>query len=532
MIIDLRSIPAGEELACDVCIIGGGVAGIALALEMIGAGVNVILLESGGFDYEEETQDLYRGKDVGIPYFELDLARLRFFGGTSNHWGGWSRPLEPIDFESRDWVTDSGWPISFSEFSAHLGRASEILEIPSYDYDAHQALKSEAPLVGRDYDRDKKELAEFEEAFDLGLFRFSPPTLMGERYRADLESADNIKVLLHANVTDIGTVRSPDTVDSVAVTTLGGHNCTIKPKKVVLAAGGVENARLLLTSNKTHHQGLGNTHDLVGRYFADHVEAHTGYILTSDHSHFFNLTAEHRHETRYSLDLSPSVQRDKKLLNFGFSFHKAPNMSVSAEGVSAAKRLKDNLSKGEWPDHFFSDLGKALMDIDDVISFLGSKSDTDQKGLYVIMNKLEPEPNRDSRVLLGRDKDRLGMPRVELDWQLTELDYRTIIESQKLLGKLVGKAGFGRLKMEWDQDFDGWPANTTGGYHHMGTTRMAATEKQGVVDSNAKVFGISNLFVAGSSVFPTFGKVNPTMNLVALTVRLAHYLKAQLGGKK
>lgn len=149
----------------------------------------------------------------------------------------------------------------------------------------------------------------------------------------------------------------------------------------------------------------------------------------------------------------------------------------------------------------------------------------------MIKSRVEPQPNPHSRITLSEDKDALGIPRVKLDWQLTELDYNSIYEMQSMFGKFLGAAGFGRINIELNKKFERWPSVTDGGYHHMGTTRMADNSSKGVVDINCKVFGIENLYIAGSSVFPTYGKANPTMNLLALAIRLADHLKVKMGTK-
>lgn len=528
MIIDLRSIPDNSFLSCDLCIIGGGAAGITMALEFAETGIEVILLESGGLEFEDETQALYQGEDIGLPYFDIEYARLRYFGGTTNHWGGWCRPLEPIDFENRDWVAHSGWPISYEQFAAYLPRAGNLVQIENNTYDATYWLKHEAEITGRNHEHYEQALSHFDKDFTLGMFHFSPPTKFGEAYRSSLNKSGNIKVLLNANVTSIDTLSNPNLVDQLSVKTLNGKHSSIKADQVVLATGGIENARLLLASNQTHAQGLGNTHDLVGRYFADHIELDSGYVLSTQDPEALRLLAEYQDSVRFSLDISPGTQRSKKMMNIGLTLTEVPNKARTADGVGAARRLKKSIDGGRWPDNFFSDVGSAIMDIDDVISYMGSKTKIGTDGLFLIKSRVEPQPNPKSRITLSEDKDALGMPRVKLDWQLTELDYNSVYEMQSMFGKFLGTARLGRINIELDKKFENWPSVTDGGYHHMGTTRMANSSSSGVVDKNCKVFGIENLYIAGSSVFPTYGKANPTINLIALTLRLADHLKVKM----
>ena len=529
MFFDLRPIPDQSNFDCDLCIIGGGAAGIAMALEFIGTGIEVLLLESGGFELEVETQKLYQGDDIGLPYFDLEYARLRYFGGTTNHWAGMCAPLDPIDFKKRDWVNYSGWPIEYSDFASYLPRASTICELPGHNFDAEYWLRVQGEMRSRNYEYDKKSFEAFSEFFNAGAFPHSPPTRFGETYRQKLEMATNVKILLNANVTSIDTLQAAHKVDQISVKTLSGKSATVTPKQVTLATGGVENARVLLASNKTHSQGIGNKNDLVGRFFADHIELESGFILSSKHTEFFDIFFEGFRPTRFSLNVAPEIQNARKMVNIGMTIHNVSNEHFTANGIGAARRMKQSIDNGKWPDNFFSDVGSAIMDMDDIISYMWTRDAPKKEGLYMIMNRVESQPNPNSRITLSDDRDALDIPTVKLDWQLSELDYYSIYEMQKMFGKTLGQSGYGRINIELEEKYSKWPGITQGGHHHMGTTRMAETDKTGVVDKNSKVFGIENLYVAGSSIFPTYGKANPTLNLVALTLRLADHLKEKMG---
>lgn len=531
MIFNLEALPDQSSFYCDLCIVGGGAAGITIALEFANSGVEVLLLESGDLELDDATQELYRGEDIGLPYFDLEYSRLRYFGGTTNHWGGMCRPLDPIDFETRDWVAHSGWPISYDEFSAYLPRANTICEIPDSSYDADYWMIAQAKSLGRSYEQNKSDFAVFDDTFHPGILQFSPPTKFGETYRQKLEAADNIKILLNANVTNLDTPTNPNKVDKLQVMTITKKQATVHPKQVVLATGGIENARILLASNKTHARGLGNKHDLVGRFFADHIELESGYILTNSNTKFFDQFKELLRPARFSMDVKPEVQRQNKLVNICMTIERAHNQSITADGVSAARKLSKQISRGKWPDNFLSDVGTAILGMDDIISYTWSKNKPKKSGLYLIMNRVEPQPNPDSRVILSDELDALGMPQVKLNWQLSELDYHSIYQMQNMFAHHLGQSGYGRMNIELDQIFNSWPDFTHGGNHHMGTTRMVDNEKKGVVDKNCKVFNIENLYIAGSSIFPTYGHANPTLNLVALAVRLADHLKIKMGSR-
>ncbi|MEM8987367.1 MAG: GMC family oxidoreductase [Pseudomonadota bacterium] len=524
MITDIRNVPDQDALECDLCIIGGGAAGISLALEFAGTNTNVILLESGGFDFEPDVQDLYIGENAGLPYYTLDATRLRYFGGSTNHWAGWCRPFDPIDFEKRDWVRDSGWPITYKEFSRYLPRAAALCELPSNNYDPDHWISNYAAHIHAETD------TAFGEEFRSAVFQFSTPTRFGEAYRDRLDKADNIKVFLNANVFHIDTNDNPNIVDAVNVKTLDGTSYKVAPKAVVLAAGGIENARLLLASNNTHKQGLANGAGLVGRYFADHLELASGYILSPDSGDLFNsfMTSPATPVT-FAIDLTSNAQKRHRLLNMDITLHSVSNFTETSEGFGAVRRLKRSFDQGQWPDNFFSDVGAAILNMDDVFSYLFNSNAAGDDSVFLLYNRCEVVPNPDSRITLSGRKDKIGMPRTKLDWRLTEQDYLSIEKTHKQLGKALGQNSLGRVKVELENRFKSWPAVLQGGHHHMGSTRMAADPKHGVVDANCRTFDIGNLYVAGSSVFPTYGKANPTLNLLALTMRLADHLKQTYG---
>jgi choline dehydrogenase-like flavoprotein len=250
------------------------------------------MLESGGFEYEAEIQDLNKGESTGQQYYPLQSARLRYFGGTTGHWAGMCSPFDPIDFETRDYVPHSGWPIR----------------------------------------------------------------------------------------------------------------------------------REALDSTLQHWQD------------------------------------------------------------------------------AAAAAEKDNTGR----------IARA----------------------FQLNTRIEQAPNPDSRVTLSTEKDELGVPRANLHWALTELDKRSIRTLHFILGQQIGQAGLGRVKlMDYLQDENdySWPEGTDGGWHHMGTTRMSDDPRQGVVDANCQIHGIQNLYVAGAACYATSAAPNPTLTLVALSLRLSDFLKRQVG---
>ena len=268
MFVDAHEVPEGTILDTDICIIGAGAAGITLAREFIDAPFRTSLLESGGLEYDAATQELYRGRNVGRKYFELDACRLRYFGGTTNHWGGYCRPLNAIDFEEHSWAPYSGWPFGLEELLPYYHRAQNVCELGEYGYD-NVYLQDHAG----------GELFPLNEGQMVTEVIQIAPTRFGQVYRPTIKAAANVTSYLNANVTNAEAGETQNEITRLRVATLNGRRFWITAKYYILAAGGIENARLLLVSNETRTAGLGNENDLVGRFFMDHPEGEIGLFL-------------------------------------------------------------------------------------------------------------------------------------------------------------------------------------------------------------------------------------------------------------
>jgi choline dehydrogenase-like flavoprotein len=491
--IDARAIPSGTILQPDVAIIGGGPAGITLALALAQTRLKVMLFESGGMDFDARTQALYAGKVAGVSYLPLDASRMRYLGGGSNHWGGWCRPLDPIDFERRDWVRYSGWPFGIKELEPYFRRAQALVEAGPWSYD-----RSTAPM------------AEVAEPLALGSggvytswFQFSRqrdsvlPTHFGERYASDLKRIANLKLFLHANATHLSLAPNATSLDHCEISTLNGRKFSVKAHTTVLALGAVENARLLLASRDVASSGVGNGNDLVGRFFADHPIPRDTATLVSFAGdipgYYFNAYDLNGALVRPAFAPRDDFKRNSKVLG-------------SLTTVENAVELDE--------------VGKAAV----ITTALSLGVDAGNAKAYSVGCGLELEPDPERRLTLTSDRDSLGLPRLKLRNRVSDSDFARYRLTMRELGRqlLAARTGMMRLNLK---SREGWLAALDWGDHHLGTTRMHVDPKQGVVDANARVHGLTNLYVSGSGVFPTYSASNPTMNLVALTLRLADHLK-------
>ena len=478
---DVREFPDGHRIEADVCIVGGGPAAITVALELADAGLRIAILEGGGREFDDRVQRLYEGEVTGETYRDLDVSRLRMLGGSTNHWEGYCRPLDPDDVDRED---DRDWSVTYEEIAAHYERAQELCELPRFDYRAEQwATELGRPLLDP---TDAPLVSE--------VIHRSPPTRFGERYEDELVESGSVDVYLFANVVEL--VAEDQRVSSVTIADFDGSVRSAVADRFVLATGGIENARLLLASDQGRPGGIGNQHDLVGRFFAEHPHMNVGHVIVPDDLDLSFYLQEHQVEggaaVRGLFTIPYQERRMRGSSNVTALLH--PERGTMADGtdVDAARMLA----------RAFGDGGEG------------------QVRLQLIAEQVTVPQNR---VELSGARDELGMRRARLDWRLQDQDWQTLSGAMETLAAALPLAGIGpvhspmhhgrgRISLSW-------------GNHHLGTTRMHDDPTRGVVDRDGRVHGIDNLYVAGSSVFPTAGWANPTLTLVALAIRLGAHLR-------
>ena len=510
MHIDARYVEDQTLIQGDICIVGAGAAGISLALEWIDSPYKVILLESGGFQYEDRIQDLGKGTTSGQKYYPLRPSRLRYFGGTTGHWAGMCSPFDPIDFVKRDWVPHSGWPISKQDLDPYYARAHKVLELGPYNYELSHWQQEFPNFVPLPLD---------EEVIGSKMWQFSQVRFV-DLYQETIKQASNIHLYTYANVVNIQANESSQEVQGLEVKNYAGKQMTVQARHYILACGSIQNARLLLASDQQAKNGLGNDHDVVGRYFMEHLEIACAELwLSEDLSTDLYKWPDGPDIPRAELSITEAAQITHKILNGTSSF--------SALLGSRTRKARMETWQGEDP----------RKNMEEMMEAFGKAASISQKAkgaierAYQLSVRIEQSPNPNSRITLGKEKDEFGVPLAHLHWDLTELDKRSVRTIYQIIGQQVGIAGIGRVKLfdflqdEMDHSF---PDTTNGGWHHMGTTRMSDDPKHGVVNANCQVHGIHNLFVAGAGCYATSAAPNPTLTIVALSVRLADHLKTQV----
>ncbi|WP_042690761.1 FAD-dependent oxidoreductase [Azospirillum sp. B506] len=550
MLRDARHVLNGTHIDCDLCVIGGGAAGLTIARELAGGNLSVVLLEGGGLEVDGISQALYAGRNVGLPYERLTTARSRYLGGSTNCWGGFSRPLERTDFAERPWIPGSGWPIPRDTMMPYYERSHSVLGLGPFEY-------------GNDYWMErvggpKAELIPVENGdgsaslFENRVAQLSPPIRMGEAYRAEIGRAANITAFLNANVTGLDTNHSATAVERVQVRTLDGPGFTVGARLFVLGCGGIENARILLLSNKVQAAGLGNGNDLVGRYFADHPRFKTSPIRLTRQGHHRTLydvslclarRRLRRPHPSIALALSPTeVLQERRGLPNSRTYLVASYHSGALDAFKAMRDLRLLPSRhrcrrfGVSEDEAASLLRNAgpriLRSMPQLVHALFD-STIDPGWLprrFTLETVLEPVPNSDSRVTLDHATDPFGRNLPKVDWRLTPQDRWGATETQRLLREELLRRGLIAVDVttEPEEAAEATMADVGWCWHHMGTTRMHVSPRQGVVDPDGRVHGIGNLYIAGSSVFPTMGADHPTMTIVALALRMTDRILALL----
>jgi len=463
LILDARNDGIGLDRSVDLVIVGSGPVGALLA-DTLADVAEILVVESGGLAAEAATEDLNVGAVIGLPY-PLLATRTRQLGGSSTLWAGYCAPFDPHDFEPRPWVPMSGWPFPAEEIARFASDVAQQLTLSCPIFDASEVADAAAiglPASVREH---------------AGLWRFGAVKMRHGVEDARWGRHETLSVLLHATIVDILLDRSGSAADHVVVRTLNGREGVIRAKQIVLACGGIETARLLLNSDRQITAGIGNLNGLVGRCFMEHPHQEVAAFAvdrTKDLTGFLHrLQSGYGDEILFNLGLSPQEQAQRHLLNARAHFYHTPAMS---------------------------------------------EGDPPRLGLFA-----EQSPNPASRILLTDHRDALGLRRIALDWNLTELDWRSFAESGAALGRLLEANGYGHRR-----SLDRPPQDRSSilhSNHHLGTTRMACDPDLGVVDSDARIHGLENLYIMGGGVFPTVSWANPTFTLLALTLRLAEHLR-------
>ena len=547
MIINSAELTEDGPLDAAVCIVGAGAAGITLACELDGQHAKVILLESGGLTTDAALVDDYRGSATP-PHPSPTEFRRAAFGGTTSLWGGRCVAFDPIDFERRDYIAHSGWPIAYDELARHYPLALRYCDAGKFDFTVRGSLARATPTIA---------------GFDGGgvvlddcIERYSLPTDFGKRYRQRIEHSTNVTALLNARCIRLLKRGGEDRIEAVEYVGLAGRRRQVRAAVFVLAAGGIEVPRLLMESDR-EGAGLGNRNDLLGRFYGCHFENILGRVVPNGAAVAFDFekTTDGVY-CRRQLRLSAPAQREHRLLNAAFRLH-FPNYSDATHGSSVMSMIylaKSSLApeyrailqhsvQGATSSPALPHLRNVVTGLPQLLKFsvdwlfrmrlaqrkLPYTLVPNADGSYPLEFNCEQTPLESNRITLGDEVDRHGLRRVRIAWRVCEADREGARRAFLLLRDVMNRSAACRLEIDEDTVQERISRSPPLGGHHMGTARMGATTREGVVDANCAVFDLPNLFVASSAVFPTTSYANPTLTIVALSARLAAHLKASLG---
>jgi len=526
MITSLDAL-ADLDVSAGLCIVGAGPAGLEVARFFNDSTVSVVVLEGGDFEYDLKTQGLHRIVCVGkkirsfadefnphLPPEVRSESRIRQFGGTSNVWSGKWKALTPDDFEAKAWIPHSGWPLNYNEFLPYY---REVVK----DYGLPQSL------LDSEASRPHGRRGAVAEALRRSIsYKQSPPLDFNGVFRRTLEDSQNVTVILNANVTGLVMDAVASRVSHVVARSLEGKEIHVHAETFVLAAGSLENARLLLVLRDRRGRAAGHDLDLVGRFYMDHPKVKRGRLVPAHPLRLKHFLAPRKREqgTAIGFRLSPALRQRASLPN-----HSTELLPASAPDDWSASRAA---MRAAWNGRRWSTLlrlfaftlswspRRAFRWL--LFRYLGLASQ------YELVHHLEQLPNPESHVYLSSgETDALGEPVLVVDWELTERDralFKTYLENlqAEISRHQIGQVTYPAREVDLESLADA--------AHHMGVIRMGSSSGNGVVDKDCKVFGIPNLYVAGSAVFPTAGNANPMLTILALSRRLSHHLSQMMGG--
>lgn len=541
MIID--QLPEHTE-PWQVCIVGTGPVGMAMALELDRMGLEVLVLESGGRSTDSARSEDARAVITNArTHAPMEIATCRALGGTSWAWGGRCVPFDDVDFEHRPWVRNSDWPLTHGDLRPWYRQACDYLLCGS---DTFEIDPSHLP-------------ATTPEMAIRSIERWAKEPRIALRHQESIHRSPHITLSLNSTVVNLDFNDNLNQVSTATVATPAGQ-VKVRARRWILALGGVETTRLMLSVQRKNPSLFGGSEGPLGRFYMGHISGKIANIVLDQPSSIADLDFlkdDTGSFVRRRFTLTPEAQRKHQLLNTAFFpdnppfyDHRHRSGVLSAVFLALAfpmtgrKILPEGIRLahiGNPPRHYASHLRNVLLGAlpgsRDIVNIFRERLIAKPRkpgflvrnpaGTYALHYHGEQEPNPHSRITLTKECDRFGLPRAVIDFRFVSNDFSSVVASHRVLDQSLRSASIGWLEYRYPhQHLEARvEAQASDGYHQAGTTRMGVNPADSVVDANLKVHGVENLYVASSSVFPTTGQANSTLPAVAFGLRLVHHLQ-------
>jgi hypothetical protein len=500
--IDLDREPAFSFPVTDITIIGAGAAGIMLGLKLAAKGKSVTIIESGHIGEDEERQSLNEVEQTGKLMNNAVWGRKRAVGGTTIAWGGQSLPFTSIDFEKREWIKNSGWPLKFEELEKYYNEANSFMGIDNLNYssDIFPRIQLKIPAIDP-------------EIFNIHVSKWANQPDFYKKYKNELQG---LTVVYNAHTTAIH--KEEKKITSLTVKNFNRQSFSVPVNKIIITAGTIESIRLLMTNDLSVPNGW------LGKCFMEHPCIEAGDVKVADLyklQQYFNTHTWNNHRYSVRISLSEKFQRQQQLLNCSASLM----FSLPEDCFDPYGELKS----------FKQDFKlKRLIKISgSVFSIMKSGWAYFFKKFYYKPNAqgtlalmIEQEPLSESYISLSEKADRFGIPEAKINRNISPLTWKTAVAVSENIKKQFADSGLGNVELKEHISYANkdWKDLLSDVCHHMGGCRMSDSPSEGVVNTDLKVWDTDNMYICSCAVFPTSSHSNPTLTMLALGARLVNHL--------